>query len=114
MGMREVLPSVPRFLPPFTCSNSAGGHGGKAKGNAAGRLVLKWFWFWFWVGPWPWPGTSFQSARPESLLSPDRLLSLTLLAFEGLNTAASKDQCVARLEEAFFAPLWTPLLAVYR
>ncbi|KAL8195110.1 UNVERIFIED_CONTAM: VPS9 domain-containing protein 1 [Gekko kuhli] len=44
----------------------------------------------------------------------DRLLSLTLLAFEGLNTAASKDQCVARLEEAFFAPLWTPLLAVYR
>uniref|UniRef100_A0A670IR95 VPS9 domain containing 1 n=1 Tax=Podarcis muralis TaxID=64176 RepID=A0A670IR95_PODMU len=44
----------------------------------------------------------------------DRLLSLTLLAFEGLNTAASKDQCVARLEEAFFAPLWGPLLAVYR
>ncbi|XP_053126625.1 VPS9 domain-containing protein 1 isoform X2 [Hemicordylus capensis] len=44
----------------------------------------------------------------------DRLLSLTLLAFEGLNTAASKDQCVARLEEAFFAPLWAPLLAVYR
>ncbi|XP_048372197.1 VPS9 domain-containing protein 1 isoform X2 [Sphaerodactylus townsendi] len=44
----------------------------------------------------------------------DRLLSLTLLAFEGLNTASSKDQCVARLEEAFFAPLWTPLLAVYR
>ncbi|XP_072836759.2 VPS9 domain-containing protein 1 isoform X1 [Pogona vitticeps] len=44
----------------------------------------------------------------------DRLLSLTLLAFEGLNTAAAKDQCVARLEEAFFAPLWAPLLAVYR
>ncbi|KAJ6657204.1 hypothetical protein lerEdw1_002793 [Lerista edwardsae] len=44
----------------------------------------------------------------------DRLLSLTLLAFEGLNTAACKDQCVARLEEAFFAPLWAPLLAVYR
>ncbi|XP_061450507.1 VPS9 domain-containing protein 1 isoform X2 [Rhineura floridana] len=44
----------------------------------------------------------------------DRLLSLTLLAFEGLNTAASKDQCVARLEEVFFAPLWGPLLAVYR
>ncbi|XP_077166528.1 VPS9 domain-containing protein 1 isoform X1 [Paroedura picta] len=44
----------------------------------------------------------------------DRLLSLTLLAFDGLNTATSKDQCVARLEEAFFAPLWTPLLAVYR
>ncbi|XP_062997156.1 VPS9 domain-containing protein 1 [Elgaria multicarinata webbii] len=46
--------------------------------------------------------------------SVDRLLSLTLLAFEGLNTAASKDQCVARLEETFFAPLWAPLLAVYR
>ncbi|XP_042294487.1 VPS9 domain-containing protein 1 isoform X2 [Sceloporus undulatus] len=44
----------------------------------------------------------------------DRLLSLTLLAFEGLNTAAAKDQCVARLEEAFFAPLWAPLVAVYR
>uniref|UniRef100_A0A803TFU8 VPS9 domain-containing protein n=1 Tax=Anolis carolinensis TaxID=28377 RepID=A0A803TFU8_ANOCA len=44
----------------------------------------------------------------------DRLLSLTLLAFEGLNTASAKDQCVARLEEAFFAPLWAPLLAVYR
>ncbi|KAJ7312175.1 hypothetical protein JRQ81_006528 [Phrynocephalus forsythii] len=44
----------------------------------------------------------------------DRLLSLTLLAFEGLNTAASKDRCVARLEDVFFAPLWAPLLAVYR
>ncbi|NXW37594.1 VP9D1 protein, partial [Phaetusa simplex] len=32
----------------------------------------------------------------------DRLLSLTLLAFEGLNTAAGKDQCLACLEEAFF------------
>ncbi|XP_034282557.1 VPS9 domain-containing protein 1 isoform X2 [Pantherophis guttatus] len=44
----------------------------------------------------------------------DRLLSLTLLAFEGLNTAAAKDQCLARLEEAFFGPLWRPLLTVYR
>ncbi|XP_032086265.1 VPS9 domain-containing protein 1 isoform X2 [Thamnophis elegans] len=44
----------------------------------------------------------------------DRLLSLTLLAFEGLNTAAAKDQCLARLEEAFFGPLWGPLLTVYR
>ncbi|XP_007444927.2 VPS9 domain-containing protein 1, partial [Python bivittatus] len=44
----------------------------------------------------------------------DRLLSLMLLAFEGLNTAAAKDQCLARLEEAFFGPLWGPLLAVYR
>ncbi|NXN26971.1 VP9D1 protein, partial [Nycticryphes semicollaris] len=44
----------------------------------------------------------------------DRLLSLTLLAFEGLNTAAGKDQCLACLEEAFFPPLWPPLLALYR
>ncbi|NWX49733.1 VP9D1 protein, partial [Steatornis caripensis] len=44
----------------------------------------------------------------------DRLLSLTLLAFEGLSTAASKDQCLACLEEAFFPPLWAPLLALYR
>ncbi|NXP10929.1 VP9D1 protein, partial [Thinocorus orbignyianus] len=44
----------------------------------------------------------------------DRLLSLTLLAFEGLNTAAGKDQCLACLEEAFFPPLWAPLLALYR
>ncbi|KAM9122462.1 VPS9 domain-containing protein 1 isoform 2-T2 [Pangshura tecta] len=46
--------------------------------------------------------------------SVDRLLSLTLLAFEGLNTASSKDQCLARIEEAFFSPLWAPLLALYR
>ncbi|XP_063169190.1 VPS9 domain-containing protein 1 isoform X2 [Candoia aspera] len=44
----------------------------------------------------------------------DRLLSLVLLAFEGLNTAAAKDHCLAQLEEAFFGPLWGPLLAVYR
>ncbi|KAK2530180.1 Vps9d1 [Columba guinea] len=44
----------------------------------------------------------------------DRLLSLTLLAFEGLNTAAGKDQSLACLEEAFFPPLWAPLLALYR
>ncbi|ETE69149.1 putative protein C16orf7, partial [Ophiophagus hannah] len=44
----------------------------------------------------------------------DRLLSLALLAFEGLNTVAAKDQCLARLEEAFFGPLWGPLLTVYR
>ncbi|XP_072728790.1 VPS9 domain-containing protein 1 isoform X3 [Ciconia boyciana] len=43
-----------------------------------------------------------------------RLLSLTLLAFEGLNTAAGKDQCLACLEEAFFPPLWAPLVALYR
>ncbi|NXU69070.1 VP9D1 protein, partial [Horornis vulcanius] len=44
----------------------------------------------------------------------DRLLALTLLAFEGLGTAAGKDQCLACLEEAFFPPLWAPLLALYR
>ncbi|XP_051485692.1 VPS9 domain-containing protein 1 isoform X2 [Apus apus] len=43
-----------------------------------------------------------------------RLLALTLLAFEGLSTAAGKDQCLACLEEAFFPPLWAPLLALYR
>ncbi|XP_059987391.1 VPS9 domain-containing protein 1 isoform X16 [Lagenorhynchus albirostris] len=43
----------------------------------------------------------------------DRLLSLTLLAFEGLNTAASKDRCLACIEEPFFSPLWPLLLAVY-
>ncbi|KAM6253194.1 VPS9 domain-containing protein 1 isoform 2-T2 [Porphyrio hochstetteri] len=44
----------------------------------------------------------------------DRLLALTLLAFEGLNTAGGKDQSLACLEEAFFPPLWAPLLALYR
>ncbi|KAJ8248853.1 hypothetical protein GJAV_G00228440 [Gymnothorax javanicus] len=44
----------------------------------------------------------------------DRLLSLCLLSFECLNTAASKDQCVAYLEEAFFCPIWLPLLALFR
>ncbi|XP_074864718.1 VPS9 domain-containing protein 1 isoform X2 [Carettochelys insculpta] len=46
--------------------------------------------------------------------SMDRLLSLTLLAFEGLSSASSKDQCLACIEEAFFSPLWAPLLALYR
>ncbi|XP_039082596.1 VPS9 domain-containing protein 1 isoform X3 [Hyaena hyaena] len=44
----------------------------------------------------------------------DRLLSLTLLAFEGLNVAASKDRCLACIEEPFFSPLWPLLLALYR
>uniref|UniRef100_A0A8B9F6K3 VPS9 domain-containing protein n=1 Tax=Amazona collaria TaxID=241587 RepID=A0A8B9F6K3_9PSIT len=44
----------------------------------------------------------------------DRLLSLMLLAFKRLNTATSKDQCPACLEEAFFPPLWALLLALYR
>lgn len=44
----------------------------------------------------------------------DRLLSLTLLAFEGLNTAAAKDCCLACIEEPFFSPLWPLVLALYR
>ncbi|XP_067574239.1 VPS9 domain-containing protein 1 isoform X5 [Pseudorca crassidens] len=32
----------------------------------------------------------------------------------GLNTAASKDRCLACIEEPFFSPLWPLLLAVYR
>ncbi|KAL1784403.1 hypothetical protein HispidOSU_011898 [Sigmodon hispidus] len=44
----------------------------------------------------------------------DRLLSLTLLAFESLNTASSKDRCLACIEEPFFSPLWPLLLALYR
>uniref|UniRef100_A0A8C5CPL3 VPS9 domain containing 1 n=1 Tax=Gadus morhua TaxID=8049 RepID=A0A8C5CPL3_GADMO len=45
---------------------------------------------------------------------PDQLLSLCLLSFECLNTANSKDLCVASIEEAFFAPLWSPLLVLFR
>ncbi|XP_028813883.1 VPS9 domain-containing protein 1 isoform X2 [Denticeps clupeoides] len=44
----------------------------------------------------------------------DRLLSLCLLSFECLNTASSKDHCVACIEEVFFAPIWNPLLALFR
>ncbi|KAB1261000.1 VPS9 domain-containing protein 1 [Camelus dromedarius] len=55
-----------------------------------------------------------HSAAVLALLSADRLLALTLLAFEGLNTAASKDRCLACIEEPFFSPLWPLLLAVYR
>ncbi|XP_047566050.1 VPS9 domain-containing protein 1 isoform X4 [Lutra lutra] len=44
----------------------------------------------------------------------DRLLSLTLLAFEGLNATSSKDRCLACIEEPFFSPLWPLLLALYR
>ncbi|XP_076126243.1 VPS9 domain-containing protein 1 isoform X2 [Alosa pseudoharengus] len=44
----------------------------------------------------------------------DRLLSLCLLSFECLNTASAKDICVASIEEAFFTPLWSPLLALFR
>ncbi|KAK1785023.1 hypothetical protein P4O66_018194 [Electrophorus voltai] len=44
----------------------------------------------------------------------DRLLSLCLLSFECLNTASAKDQCVACIEEVFFMPIWSPLLALFR
>uniref|UniRef100_A0A671MKW7 VPS9 domain-containing protein 1-like n=1 Tax=Sinocyclocheilus anshuiensis TaxID=1608454 RepID=A0A671MKW7_9TELE len=44
----------------------------------------------------------------------DRLLSLCLLSFECLNTANSKDQCVASIEEVFFTPIWCPLLVLFR
>ncbi|XP_052387657.1 VPS9 domain-containing protein 1-like [Carassius gibelio] len=44
----------------------------------------------------------------------DRLLSLCLLSFECLNTAISKDQCVASIEEVFFTPIWCPLSALFR
>ncbi|XP_051512395.1 VPS9 domain-containing protein 1-like isoform X2 [Myxocyprinus asiaticus] len=44
----------------------------------------------------------------------DCLLSLCLLSFECLNTASSKDQCVASIEEVFFTPIWRPLLALFR
>ncbi|XP_049928591.1 VPS9 domain-containing protein 1 [Epinephelus moara] len=44
----------------------------------------------------------------------DQLLSLCLLSFECLNTASSKDLCLASLEEAFFTPLWSALVALFR
>ncbi|CAL8357696.1 unnamed protein product [Lota lota] len=47
-------------------------------------------------------------------ISIDQLLSLCLLSFECLNTVNSKDLCVASIEEAFFAPLWSPLLVLFR
>ncbi|NXD87945.1 VP9D1 protein, partial [Halcyon senegalensis] len=75
-----------------------------------------------WVPPEPLAGPGREPALPEQLKGVvrdvhnaiDRLLALTLLAFEGLNTAAGKDQSLACLEEAFFPPLWAPLLALYR
>uniref|UniRef100_A0A8C7ZIP9 VPS9 domain containing 1 n=1 Tax=Oryzias sinensis TaxID=183150 RepID=A0A8C7ZIP9_9TELE len=44
----------------------------------------------------------------------DQLLSLCLLSFECLNTAIFKDLCLASIEEAFFAPLWSALVALFR
>lgn len=51
---------------------------------------------------------------PAAVVVSDQLLSLCLLSFECLNTANSKDLCVASIEEAFFAPLWNPLLVLFR
>lgn len=75
-------------------------------------------------GGWTEPQTSGVKEEPllEQLRSTvkdihsaiDRLLSLTLLAFEGLSTAMSRDCCLSCLEEPFFSPLWPPLLALYR
>uniref|UniRef100_A0A3B4A5Z4 VPS9 domain-containing protein n=1 Tax=Periophthalmus magnuspinnatus TaxID=409849 RepID=A0A3B4A5Z4_9GOBI len=44
----------------------------------------------------------------------EQLLSLCLLSFECLNTATSKDLCLASIEEAFFTPLWSALMALFR
>ncbi|XP_062418937.1 VPS9 domain-containing protein 1 isoform X2 [Pungitius pungitius] len=44
----------------------------------------------------------------------DQLLSLCLLSFECLNTASSKDLCLAIIEEAFFTPLWSALVVLFR
>ncbi|XP_077938289.1 VPS9 domain-containing protein 1-like isoform X2 [Gasterosteus aculeatus] len=44
----------------------------------------------------------------------DQLLSLCLLSFECLNTASSKDLCLASIEEAFFTPLWSALVVLFR
>ncbi|XP_051884604.1 VPS9 domain-containing protein 1 isoform X2 [Pristis pectinata] len=44
----------------------------------------------------------------------DKLLSLCILAFEPLNTATGKDQCLASIEEALFKPIWVFLLALFR
>ncbi|KAM6117907.1 LOW QUALITY PROTEIN: VPS9 domain-containing protein 1 [Pterocles gutturalis] len=75
-----------------------------------------------WTPTEPLSGPGMAAALPEQLKGVvrdihnaiDRLLALTLLAFEGLDTAAGKEQCLACLEEAFFPPLWAPLLALYR
>ncbi|XP_041795054.1 VPS9 domain-containing protein 1 [Chelmon rostratus] len=47
-------------------------------------------------------------------IATDQLLSLCLLSFECLNTASSKDLCLASIEEAFFTPLWSALVALFR
>ncbi|XP_077371657.1 VPS9 domain-containing protein 1 [Festucalex cinctus] len=44
----------------------------------------------------------------------DQLLSLGLLSCECLNTANHKDLLLRRIEEAFFVPLWSALVALFR
>uniref|UniRef100_A0A665WR44 VPS9 domain-containing protein n=1 Tax=Echeneis naucrates TaxID=173247 RepID=A0A665WR44_ECHNA len=65
--------------------------------------------------------TQLDSASPHGctdeadvLSLSDQLLSLCLLSFECLNTASSKDLCLASIEEVFFMPLWTALVALFR
>lgn len=67
-----------------------------------------------WLGVTPTGCQPAPQATVPALLPADRLLSLMLLAFEGLNSAVSKDRCLACLEEPFFSPLWPLLLALYR
>ncbi|XP_054865091.1 VPS9 domain-containing protein 1 isoform X1 [Amphiprion ocellaris] len=44
----------------------------------------------------------------------EQLLSLCLLSFECLNTASYKDLCLASIEEAFFPPLWSAIVTLFR
>nr|XP_057931876.1 VPS9 domain-containing protein 1 isoform X2 [Doryrhamphus excisus] len=44
----------------------------------------------------------------------EQLLSLCLLSFECLNTSTYKDVCLASIEETFFIPLWSALVALFR
>ncbi|XP_047242914.1 VPS9 domain-containing protein 1 isoform X3 [Girardinichthys multiradiatus] len=44
----------------------------------------------------------------------DQLLSLCLLSFDCLNTATFKDLCLCSIEDTFFTPLWSALVALFR
>uniref|UniRef100_A0A7N6FL28 VPS9 domain-containing protein n=1 Tax=Anabas testudineus TaxID=64144 RepID=A0A7N6FL28_ANATE len=64
---------------------------------------------------WPKLWKAKIKENPDNVtLVPHLLLSLCLLSFECLNTASSKDLCLASIEEAFFMPLWSALLALFR
>ncbi|XP_066098546.1 VPS9 domain-containing protein 1 isoform X2 [Saccopteryx bilineata] len=63
-------------------------------------------------GGWPEPPTSGVQAEP--LLEQLRSTVTDIHDAVGLNTAASKDRCLACIEEPFFSPLWPLLLALYR